>query len=120
VGTSTTQRNLSKKDGDVVVTKKIAIYGTYETKVPVRQRYWIRRKDGVKQRYWKIKHGSYKKAVRKGRYEFHGQGKDLYRAVLKAHQIMPNGYVDVSAEKFLDNPERYGQEGSWIDREMES
>ena len=102
------------------MTKKIAIYGTYETKVPVKQRYWIRRKDGVKQRYWKIKHGSYKKAVGKGRYEFHGKGRNLYKAIAKAHELVPKGYVDVSAEKFLEKPERYGQEGIWIDKEIES
>ena len=102
------------------MVKKIAIYGRYEAKVPVKQRYWIKRKDGIKQRYWKIKHGSFKKVEGKGRYEFHGQGKDLYKAVVKAHQVMPKGYVDVSAEKFVEHPERYGLEGEWIDREIES
>jgi hypothetical protein len=33
---------------------------------------------------------------------------------------MPRGYVDVSAERFLENPERYGLEGSWLDGEVES
>jgi hypothetical protein len=42
------------------MVKKIAIYGRYKTKVPVKQRYWIKRKDGITQRYWKIKHGSFK------------------------------------------------------------
>jgi hypothetical protein len=56
----------------------------------------------------------------KGRYEFHGRGKDLYKAVLKAHEIMPKGFVDVSAEEFLKHPEKYGSEGEWIDREVES
>jgi hypothetical protein len=27
--------------------KKIAVYGSYEAKVPVRQRYWKLRKDGI-------------------------------------------------------------------------
>jgi len=101
------------------VVKKIAVYGSYEAKVPVRQRYWKRRVDGVKQRYWK-KTTRMKKVEMKGRYEFHGKGRDLYRAVVKAHQLMPRRFVDVSAERFLKHPERYGIEGSWIDREVES
>ena len=101
------------------MTKKIAVYGTYEAKVPVKQRYWIKRKDGVKQRYWK-KTKRMKKAEFKGRYEFTGKGKDLYKAVAKAHKIMPRGYIDVPAEKFLEKPEEYGIEGEWIDRELES
>ena len=101
------------------MTKKIAVYGTYEAKVPVKQRYWKRRKDGIKQRYWK-KTKRMKKAEMSGRYEFHGKGRDLYKAVVKAHKLMPRGFVDVSAEKFLKHPERYGVEGYWIDKEVES
>ena len=102
------------------MSKKIAIYGSYETKVPVKQRYWKRRVDGVKQRYWKIKHGCFKKVEGKGRYEFSGKGSDLYKAVVKAHKTMPKGFVDVSAEKFIENPEKYGDEGEWLDKEIES
>jgi hypothetical protein len=51
--------------------KKIAVYGTFEAKVPVRQRYWKRRRDDVKQRYWK-KTTQMKKVAMSGRYEFHG------------------------------------------------
>ena len=43
-----------------------------------------------------------------------------FKAVVKAHQVMPKGYVDVSAEKFIEHPERYGLEGEWLDREIES
>ena len=99
--------------------KKIAVYGSYEARVPSKQRYWIRRKDGVRQRYWK-RTGRKKTVEGKGRYEFHGKGKDLYKAVMKAHQIVPKGYVDISAEEFLRHPEKYGLEGSWIDREIKS
>lgn len=99
------------------MVKKIAIYGSYETEIPVRQRFWKRRRDGIKQRYWK-KTKRTKKAVMSGRYEFHG--KAVYEAVVMAHKIMPNGFVDVSAEKFLEHPERYGFEGKWIEREVES
>lgn len=54
----------------------------------------------------------------KGRYEFHGKGKDLYKAIVKAHEIVPKGFVDVSAEEFLKNPEKYGFEGSWIAKDI--
>ena len=101
------------------LAKKIAIYGSYEAKVPVRQRYWIKRRDGIKQRYWK-KTTRMKKVVLSGRYEFHGKGKDLYKAILKALRIMPKRFVDVSAEMFLVDPMKYGYEGMWIDREVVS
>ena len=101
------------------MTKKIAVYGRYEAKVPVRQRYWKRRKDGIKQRYWK-KTKRMKKVVMSGRYEFHGKGRDLYKAVILAQRFMPKGFIDVAAEEFLKHPERYGIEGSWIEREVES
>ena len=101
------------------MAKKVAVYGNYEVKVPAKQRYWIRRRDGVKQRYWK-KTKLLKKATMSGRYEFSGKGKDLYKAVVKAHSIVPKGFVDVSAERFLKDPEKYGFEGLWIDREIES
>jgi hypothetical protein len=101
------------------MSKKIAVYGSYEAKAPVRQRFWKRRKDGIRQRYWK-KTKRTKKIEQSGRYEFYGKGKALYKAVVKARKIMPKGFVDVSAEKFLEHPERYGFEGEWIEREVES
>jgi len=101
------------------MVKKIAVYGSYEAKTPVRQRFWIKRKDGICQRYWK-KTERTKTVELKGRYEFHGKGKELYKAVVEAHHIMPKGFVDVSAEEFLKHPEKYGFEGEWTDREVES
>jgi len=101
------------------MAKKIAVYGSYEAKVHVKQRYWKKRIDGVKQRYWK-KTKRTKKVEASGRYEFYGKGKDLYKATVKAHRFMPKGFVSVSAEKFLENPEKYGLEGEWIEREVES
>jgi len=80
---------------------------------------WKRRNDGIKQRYWK-KTKRTKKEVMSGRYEFYGKGKDLYEAVVKAQKIVPKGFVTVSAEKFLKHPEKYGFEGEWIEREVES
>jgi hypothetical protein len=101
------------------MVKKIAVYGSYEAKVPSKQRYWIKRKDGIRQRYWR-KTRRTKTVEMKGRYEFSGKGKDLYKAVVEAHRIMPKGFVDVSAEEFLKHPEKYGSEGEWLDREIKS
>jgi hypothetical protein len=101
------------------MAKKIAVYGSFKAKAPVKQRYWIKRRDGIRQRYWKLT-GRKKNVEMKGRYEFHGKGKELYEAVVKAHQIVPRGFVDVSADEFLKHPEKYGSEGSWIEREVES
>lgn len=101
------------------MSKKVAVYGSFKAKVPVRQRYWKRRKDGIRQRYWR-KTKRLKSVEMSGRYEFHGKGRDLYRAVVKAHEFMPKGYVSVSAEKFLEEPEDYGFEGEWIERDVES
>lgn len=101
------------------MVKKIAVYGSFEAKILVKQRYWKRRKDGVKQRYWK-KTARTKKVVESGRYEFHGKGKDLYKSVVLAHRVVPKGFIDVSAKKFLEKPYEYGFEGAWIDREVKS
>jgi len=114
------------------MVKKIAVYGSYEAKVPVRQRYsktreayqYMRKGKLIevpegKQRYWKTIKRT-RKVIMSGRYEFHGRGRDLYKAVVKAHRIMPRKFIDVSAEKFLEHPEKYGIEGEWIDKEVES
>lgn len=99
--------------------KRIAVYGTYKKTVQFKQRVWKKRKDGQRQRYWKnITKTTGKKA--KGRFEFEGRGKDLYKAIIQAHNIMPKGYVTVEAKKFVDKPEDYGTEGIWIDKEVES
>jgi len=101
------------------MVKKIAVYGVYVAYEPVWQRYWHKRIDGVRQRYWH-KTTRMKKVVKKGRYEFHGSGRDLFRAVVEAQRTMPEGYVDVSAEEFLEHPEDYGVEGSWIESSVVS
>jgi len=116
------------------VSKKIAIYGVYETKarVPVPQRYLKKRRAysymrkgkqikvaAGKQRYWR-KVMRTKKVEAKGRYEFTGRGKDLYKAIAKAHTYMPRDYVEVPAKEFLEKPEEYGVRGEWVDREVES
>ena len=101
------------------MAKGIAMYGAYVTYEPVRQRYWIKRKDGIKQRYWK-KTSRMKEVEKTGRYEFHGPGKELYRSVIEAMYKPPRGYVDVSTEEFLRAPEEYSQEGYWVEREIVS
>ena len=101
------------------MVKKIAVYGTFVSYENVRQRYWHRRVDGVRQRYWH-KTKRMKKVQKTGRYEFHGRGRDLYRSVVEAHRTMPEGFVDVSAEEFLEHPEEYGSRGYWIKRDVES
>ena len=113
------------------MSKKIAVYGTYEARVPVfqrywkttRQRYWKTRVDGVKQRYWKKFKRRYwkkttrtKKQVGTGRYEFHGKGKLLMKAVKIALRLMPKGYITVSAEEFLRKPYEYGFDGEWVEK----
>ena len=99
---------------------RIAMYGTYIIKVPVRQRYWKKRKDGVLQRYWKTTRAT-KKAFVTGRYEFYGAGRDLYRAVLLALRVVPKKrFTIVSAREFLAHPAFYGVGGKWIDRKVVS
>lgn len=101
------------------MVKGIAVYGTFVTYEPVRQRYWIKRKDGVKQRYWK-KTSRMKKVEKTGRYEFHGPGKELYKSVVEAMRRVPLGHVEVSTEEYLRAPDEYSQEGYWIKREIVS
>jgi hypothetical protein len=55
------------------------------------------------------------------RYDFHGTGRDLYKAIHLAHRIVPKRrFVRVSARDFLANPFQYGERGHWVDREVES
>jgi hypothetical protein len=61
-----------------------------------------------------------KKVVMTGRYEFHGKGSDLYKAIILAHQLMPKGFVDISAIDFLENAEDFSYEAEWIEKEIES
>ena len=101
------------------MVSSIAIYGSFHNKVEFSQRFWKKRKDGIRQRYWK-KIQRKTKPESKGRYEFSGRGKDLYKAIVKAHEVMPKGYVSVEAKKFVEKPEKYGKRGVWIDKEIQS
>jgi hypothetical protein len=103
-----------------VVSKGIAKYGTFLTYEPVFQRYWIRRKDGIKQRYWK-KTTRMKKVEMTGRFEFRGSGQDLMRAVIESLNRIPiERHVEVSAEEFLESPDEYSVEGTWIESSVVS
>ena len=60
---------------------------------------------------------------RSRRFEFSGSGRDLYRAIRAAHRVVPSNrqrFVTVSAREFLRAPYRYGVEGVWVDKEIES
>ena len=76
-------------------------------------------RQGYKKRVWKTTKST-KTVAMDGRYEFHGTGRDLYKAILKAVNIVPKGFIDVSAEEFLKHPERYSFEGEWVDRVISS
>lgn len=97
--------------------KKISMYARMEVKVPVRQRYWKKRSDGIKQRYWKTTKRTKKAVLPEGRYELHGRGRDLRKAVPLAYRYVPKRrFVKVSAAKFLEEPDRYSQEGRWVEK----
>ena len=44
------------------------------------------------------------------------------RAIIKIRSegLVPKGYVRVSAEEFLRNPEKYSMEGMWLDFNVDS
>ena len=104
--------------------KAISVYGAFEAYEPVYQRYWkwVYHRTGAeagekwyKRRVWK-KTTRMKKVIRTdGRYEFTGQGKDLYKAVIEARKRVPFDYVEVEAKEFLGHPERYGEPGEWVE-----
>jgi len=104
--------------------KGISVYGAFKVEEPVYQRYWkwIYHRKGpdagekwYKKRVWR-KTSRMKKVIRTdGRYEFTGQGKDLYRAVIEARRRIPFDYIEVEAKEFLENPEKYGEPGEWVD-----
>jgi hypothetical protein len=54
------------------------------------------------------------------RFEFYGSGKDLAKAVRLALSGIvlrwENPHVECSARAFLNNPNKYGERGEWVDR----
>ena len=97
------------------------MYGAFQVEKVIRdkQRVWILRRDGINQGYHKW---TYIRVVieERGRYEFYGRGRDLYRAIRLATKHPPNGYVDVDARDFIENPQEYSVSGEWIWYEIES
>ena len=112
--------------------KEVAIYGPFVSieSVTFRQRFWkwIFHRTGpkagerwYKKRVWRTV--TRRKEVRgKGRFELHGSGRDLLRAIIdiKKTARVPKGYVRVSAEEFLRNPKKFSREGDWLDIGIES
>ena len=99
----------------------VAMYGAYQTERVVRtkQDVWILRRDGINQRYWKWINIRIVTEAR-GRYEFYGKERDLYHAIRMATKHPPDGYVDVEARDFMENPYDYCVSGEWIWYEIES
>lgn len=84
---------------------------------------WVTRRDGFRQRYHKVRYvPRVKKRPLKGRFEFHGSGNDLYRAVQKTigEDWIPRGYQRCGARAFLKNPSRYARRGRWVKYDVES
>ena len=112
--------------------KELAVYGPFMVyrEVSHRQRYWkwVYHRTGpkagekwYKRRVWKTV--TRMRAVSgKGRFELHGTGRELMRAIIriKYGPRVPRGYVRVSAREFLEQEEEYSEEGYWIDIEVES
>ncbi len=97
------------------------MYGAYQTEKVIRKKVpvYTWRRDGIIQRYHKW---TYIRVIaeERGRYEFTGRGRDLYQAIRIATELPPNGYVDVKALDFIENPREYSVSGEWIWYEIES
>ena len=97
----------------------------------MKQRYWkwVYHRKGkkkgqrwYKRRFWIFPKGRTKTVIRKGRYEFSGEGKALYKAIVTATEYVPKkSHVVVSALDFIENPEDYGdEEGEWLNFDVTS
>ena len=73
-----------------------------------------------KKRVWKTTSSMKKQVNTDARFDFTGSGRDLMQAAAKARGWVPHGYVDVDAREFLDNPERYGESGEWVEWQVVS
>jgi len=101
------------------MVKKIARYGTAPEKVPIYQRYWVKRKDGIKQRYWR-KTKRTKTVLKSKRWEIYGKPKDLYKSAVLTYRLIPiKDFTTISAKKLLENPEKYGYEAEWVETDVE-
>lgn len=102
-------------------TKEIGVYGSFKRiEQPHRERRLVTRRDGIRQHFWYgHKKARLSEKPEKGRYEFHSNNnRALYKAMVKAHEYMPKGYVRVDAEDFNEHPEKYGVRGEWINRKV--
>jgi hypothetical protein len=57
---------------------------------------------------------------RRGRYEFHGTGKDRSQAVVTAVHLPRREVLNLPAERFLRDPEQYGLADGWGRVDVES
>ena len=105
-----------------MTTQAVAFYGStrYRTKVKVsyKQRYWKRRKDGVRQRYTKRVTAHRTRMVKGGQrltvYGSPEQVKQVKHKVASEGWIPKKKYVDrVNAEVFLQHPRKYARHGKW-------
>ena len=50
-----------------------------------------------------------------------GSGRELMRAVIESLNRIPRGrHVEVSTEEFLEKPEEYSVEGTWVESRVVS
>jgi len=105
-----------------MTTHAVAFYGStrYKAKVKIsyKQRYWKRRKDGVRQRYIKRVTAHRTKMVKGGQrltvYGSPEQVKQVKHKVASEGWIPKKKYVDrVNAEVFLKKPRKYARKGKW-------
>ena len=102
------------------MVKKIAMYGTYRTRIPEKELRWKTRRDGIRQRYW-YNTGKIDEVILDGRFEFVGTGRDLYRAVnlaITRYYVPRNQFMVVPADEFLENPMKFSRKGVWIMRDV--
>ena len=112
--------------------KEIAAYGSFMVyrQVAHRQRYkkWIYHRTGPKAGKKWYKRRVWRKVTQRravpgeGRFEIHGSGRELMRAIIriKYGPRVPRGYVRASAREFLEHEEEYSEEGYWTDLVIES
>ena len=116
------KKSSRRRDNVPSGVKMIAVYGHYSTEVNVLERVWKTRKDGIKQRYW-VQSGRTEIQSFSGRFEFHGTGRNLARAVMMTDHLVPRPrkrFQVVSAKEFLSKPYKFARQGYWVMREVES
>ena len=96
--------------------RRIAIYGVFVIKNPTRQ-VWVKGRDGRLHKRtigFTIEKG-------RGRFEFYGNSRDLYKAIRLAHNFIPiKQFTIISAHDFVENPAKYAVRGRWIAKQITS